>query len=100
MRSFPALDGDEGARLDAVRPALSRDAPGDREPSGWEGHEFMSQGSPDDDRQRLRSVLALGLVLALVFGGVWLFTVLRHEAQLEDCLASGRRDCDRLVNSR
>lgn len=36
---------------------------------------------------------AVLLILALVIGGVWVFTKLGEHNQIENCIASGRRDC-------
>ena len=48
------------------------------------GHE------PDSRRPAL---LGLALVLLLVVGAYFLVTALRKNAELEDCLMSGRRNC-------
>jgi flagellar biogenesis protein FliO len=52
---------------------------------------------PDNDDEeaasRLRTLFALGFVLLLVLGGVWLVDHLRKEAALEDCFMQGRSNC-------
>ena len=52
---------------------------------------------PGDDENgpdpRRAALLGLAVVLALVLVGYFLFTALRQNAQLEDCLMSGRRNC-------
>ena len=54
------------------------DAPRDQDPG------------PDSRRP---AVIGLILVLALVVAGYFLMTALRQNANLEDCLMSGRRNC-------
>ena len=50
----------------------------------------MSEERPDT---RMRSLVGLVVVVAL-FSGVWyVMTALRQSAALENCYASGRRDC-------
>ncbi len=58
----------------------------------------------DDDRldqdpgpdSRRPAVIGLILVLALVVAGYFLVTALRQNANLEDCLMSGRKNCAEL----
>jgi hypothetical protein len=45
---------------------------------------------PDSRRP---AVIGLILVLALVVAGYFLMTALRQNANLEDCLMSGRKNC-------
>jgi hypothetical protein len=55
----------------------------------------------DDDRldqdpgpdSRRPAVIGLILMLALVVAGYFLVTALRQNANLEDCLMSGRKNC-------
>jgi len=47
---------------------------------------------PGRDSRR-PAVIGLILVLALVVAGYFLMTALRQNANLEDCLMSGRRNC-------
>ena len=54
------------------------DRPGDEDPG------------PDSRRP---AVIGLILVLALVVAGYFLVTALRQNANLEDCLMSGRKNC-------
>ena len=54
------------------------DAPRDQDPG------------PDSRRP---AVIGLILVLVLVVAGYFLMTALRQNANLEDCLMSGRRNC-------
>ena len=52
---------------------------------------------PDDDGHdpdsRRPAVLGLIVVAVLMIAGYLLFTALRENAQLEDCLMAGRRNC-------
>ena len=53
-------------------------------------------GPPDDGREpdsRRPAVLGLIVVLVLVVVGYFLVTALRRNADLEDCLMAGRRNC-------
>ena len=49
---------------------------------------------PQPPQTNRRQTLAAAIVIVLLFGGGWwlLNEIQRHRA-LEDCLASGRRDC-------
>ena len=47
---------------------------------------------PGPDSRR-PAVIGLILVLALVVAGYYLVTALRNNANLEDCLMSGRKNC-------
>jgi hypothetical protein len=48
---------------------------------------------PDGDGSRRPAVIGLIVVLVLVVAGYFLMTALRQNANLEDCLMSGRRNC-------
>ena len=55
----------------------------------------------DDDRRRnLINLSALLFLVALVIGCVWLVHVLSENAKLEDCLMSGRTNCNPIDTSR
>ncbi len=43
------------------------------------------------------SLAGLAAALVLVVLGLFLIHVLRHEAQVEDCLMAGRLDCDAIA---
>jgi hypothetical protein len=47
---------------------------------------------PEPDTRRA-AVIGLLLVLTLVVAGYFLVTALRRNANMEDCLMSGRRNC-------
>ncbi len=48
---------------------------------------------PQDDGSRRPAVIGLILVLVLVVAGYFLVSALRQNADLEDCLMSGRKNC-------
>jgi hypothetical protein len=49
----------------------------------------------DEDGQgsRLRTLVGLGLVIVAVLGVLFVVRELRRAAAVEECLASGRRNC-------
>ncbi len=47
----------------------------------------------DADERRTAALIGLIIVLTLAIAGVVLFRELRKNAQLEDCLMSGRTNC-------
>jgi hypothetical protein len=52
----------------------------------------MSDESPAPDPRRT-AVIGLGLLCALVVGGLVLAHALRNSARIQDCLMSGRTNC-------
>jgi hypothetical protein len=40
-----------------------------------------------------RAVVGLGLIVVLIVGVLFVMQQLRHAAAIQDCVASGRRDC-------
>lgn len=52
---------------------------------------------PDDDNNRPEprraAIVGLVIILVLALAGYFLFTALRHNGELEDCLMSGRHNC-------
>ena len=40
-----------------------------------------------------RTLVGLGLVVVLIVGALFVMRQLRHAAALQDCVASGRRNC-------
>ncbi|WP_279357751.1 hypothetical protein [Methylobacterium indicum] len=59
----------------------------------------MTQPPDPGDAGRGRALAALLFLAILVVACVWLAGVLRRESAREDCLASGRRDCDVVTSS-
>lgn len=53
----------------------------------------MSEPPPPDPDSRRPALIGLAVVLLLVVLGYFLFSALRENGQLEDCLMSGRRNC-------
>jgi hypothetical protein len=45
------------------------------------------------DSGRRGSVIALLFVAALALGAYWLFHEMEHHGEIENCIASGRRNC-------
>jgi hypothetical protein len=41
----------------------------------------------------LRAVVGLGLILVLIVGVLFVMRQLQNAASVQDCVASGRRDC-------
>ena len=66
-----------------MRPGRRFDADDDEEQEG--------------DNRRTASLAGLAVALLLVVIGLMLVHVLHHESTLEDCLMSGRVDCDVMV---
>jgi hypothetical protein len=46
-------------------------------------------------RQTLAAVI---VVVLLLLGGWWLMSVLQHQREVDNCIASGRRDCVPIEN--
>ena len=61
---------------------------------------------PDDrmrqttEDRRTAGLAGLVVVLLLLIGGLFLVQQLRTAAQVEDCLMSGRRNCDIMITAR
>ena len=64
----------------------------------------MTQSNPPPDQSRPPdptdeepsgggNIAAILFILALVIGGVWVFSKLRERNEIENCIASGRHDC-------
>ena len=61
-------------------------------------HPVLSSDAEQTEANRLTSSLAgLALALLLVVVGLFLVQHLRDKARIEDCLLSGRLNCDQLV---
>jgi hypothetical protein len=48
---------------------------------------------PDDQPRSRQTAVALVLILALGLAGWWLMSAIQHHNEVQNCLASGRRDC-------
>ncbi len=48
-------------------------------------------GEPEGNQRG--AVIALLFVLVLALGGYWLFNALQHHNEIDNCIASGRRNC-------
>ncbi len=57
---------------------------------------------PEDDNPnaRLRTVVGLGLIAALILGVLFVMQQLRHAAAIQDCVASGRTNCAPITSGR
>ena len=51
------------------------------------------RGDGTEPDSRRPAVIGLAVVLVLVVAGYFLMTALRQNADLEDCLMSGRKNC-------
>ena len=51
-------------------------------------------GEPPDEEERGRpNIIALVFIVALFAGAYWVFNLLERHREIENCIASGRRDC-------
>jgi hypothetical protein len=56
----------------------------------------MTERQPDpeeDDDRAFGNMILLVLVAALVGGGIWIASVMLDVRKVQDCAASGRRNC-------
>jgi hypothetical protein len=56
----------------------------------------MPTPDPDDEYEPASNrgaLIALGVVAALILGGLWLMHVLSAASATQDCIASGRTNC-------
>jgi hypothetical protein len=61
-------------------------------------HHWPEDGSTEEAAERqTASLAAVVVILVLLIGGLFLVQQLRTSAQIEDCLLSGRSNCDTLV---
>lgn len=54
---------------------------------------------PDEEQERARRrthLIALGVIVLLVIGGIWLASLLRSASNIQDCVMSGRTNCVRI----
>jgi hypothetical protein len=52
----------------------------------------------EDADRRTSGLAAIVIVLLLLIGGLMLTKTLHDKSLIEDCLMSGRRDCDHLIS--
>ena len=53
---------------------------------------------PSDDENRSRANIVALIFIALLFAGaLWLFKALQQNSDVQNCIASGRRDCIELT---
>jgi hypothetical protein len=62
-------------------------------------HHHWQEDSQDDQaaERRTASLAAVVVILLLLVSGLFLVQQLRAATKLEDCLLSGRRDCDSFI---
>ena len=48
---------------------------------------------PDEDEPRRPNLAALIAIVALFAGAYWVFNLLEQHREIQNCVASGRRDC-------
>jgi hypothetical protein len=57
----------------------------------------MNEPQMDDEAEvpdsRRGALIGFGVVLVLILGGLWLVHLLRGNAQIQDCVMSGRTNC-------
>jgi hypothetical protein len=53
---------------------------------------------PEDDNRDFANIVALAFVVALAIGAFWLFHELERHGEIQNCIASGRRNCVDLVH--
>lgn len=58
----------------------------------------VSETEDADDNRVTQSLAALAFALLLVVVGLFLVQTLRANGQVEDCLLSGRRNCDQVMS--
>jgi len=48
---------------------------------------------PDDDGPGRSNIAALVVIVVLFAGAYWVFNLLERHREIQNCIASGRRDC-------
>jgi hypothetical protein len=62
-------------------------------------HDWLDDDANDKTAQRqTEGLVGIAIVLLLLIGGLFLVQQLRSAAMLQDCLLSGRRNCDMPVS--
>ena len=62
-------------------------------------HDPEDDGDLDESGRSRANIVALVFILVLFAGSFWLFKSLQEHRQIENCIASGRRDCIALPTS-
>ena len=60
-------------------------------------HAFPGEDEQAEENRVTSSLAGLVVALLIVVAGLFLFIQLRDKARIEDCLLSGRTNCDILV---
>ena len=60
----------------------------------------MSEPDDDEHTSNRGPLAALGVVVLLILGGLWLMHVLGSASATQDCLASGRTNCAPVTGGR
>jgi hypothetical protein len=69
------------------------------EPPPDEGRGPQRPGEPRQGENRdFANIVALVFVVALALGGFWLFKEIMRHNDIENCIASGRRNCIDLMH--
>ena len=48
---------------------------------------------PEDEEPRRPNIAAIVVIVVLFAGAYWVFNLLEHHREVQNCIASGRRDC-------
>jgi hypothetical protein len=63
-------------------------------------HHWLGDGSDQKTAERqTASLVGVAIILLLLVGGLFLVHQLRKSSMIEDCLLSGRRNCDALLTT-
>ncbi len=55
---------------------------------------MAADDTPEEPENRSRAnLIALGFIVALFLGAWWVFNEMQRHREIENCIASGRRDC-------
>jgi len=52
-----------------------------------------AQEPPDDDGPGRSNIAAIVVIVVLFAGAYWVFNLLEHHREIQNCIASGRHDC-------
>lgn len=90
-------DGDNG-RVIAFRPlsaAGRRERPPRPQDTVEDLAKYQKAGDGDDYRQRMRvNLVAFAVIVVLIGGGIWIADVMAKIRKNEECMMSGRRNCN------